>query len=67
MSRSHSVTIGDRFSRTGQPEKIYVVTGIRAKPGEPPHAQLTLEGGGGPLLIGVSVLSDRSLYQRVQA
>lgn len=66
MSRASSVAIGDRFARTGQPDKVYVVTGIRAKPGEPPHAQLALEGGGGPILIGVSVLSDRGLYQRVQ-
>ncbi|MBY0396917.1 MAG: hypothetical protein K2X91_10680 [Thermoleophilia bacterium] len=66
MSRNPSVAVGDRFARTGQPDKVYVVTGLRIRPGEPPHANLTLEGGGGPILIGVSVLSDRTLYQRVQ-
>lgn len=66
MSRTSPVAIGDRFARTGQPEKVYVVTGLRTKPGEPPHVQLTLEGWSGPILIGVSALTDRSLYQRVQ-
>ncbi len=65
MSRSTSVAIGDRFARIGQPEKVYVVTGIRTRPGFPQHADMRLEGGGGPLLIGVSALVDRSLYQRV--
>lgn len=66
MSRTPPLAVGDRFARTGQPEKVYVVTGIRTKPGEPPHAQLALEGGGGQILIGVSALTDRSLYQRMQ-
>ncbi|WP_448190209.1 hypothetical protein [Azospirillum sp. sgz301742] len=66
MARTPTVAIGDRFTRTGQLEKVYVVTGIRTKPGEPSHAQLALEGGGGPILIGLSALTDRSLYQRVQ-
>lgn len=66
MSRTRPIALGDRFIRVGQPEKIYVVAGIRTRPGEPPHANLELEGGGGPMLIGVSALTDRSLYQRVQ-
>jgi hypothetical protein len=66
MSRSPTVAVGDRYARIGQPDKVYVVTGLRTKPGEPPHVQLALEGGGGPILIGVSALTDRSLYQRMQ-
>ena len=65
MSRTPPVAIGDRFARTGQPEKVYIVTGIRSKPGYPPHANLRLEGGDSPILIGVSALTDRGLYQRV--
>jgi hypothetical protein len=67
MSRSISVAVGDRFSRIGQPEKVYIVTGIRARPGFPEHADMKLEGGGGSILIGVSALIDRSLYQRVKS
>jgi hypothetical protein len=67
MSRSTSVAVGDRFSRIGQPEKVYVVTGIRVRPGFPQHADMKLEDGGSPILIGVSALVDRSMYQRVKA
>jgi hypothetical protein len=59
------VAIGDRFARVGQLEKVYGVTEIRAKPGFPPHAELKLDTGGGSILIGVSALTDRRLYQRV--
>ena len=66
MSRTPPIAIGDRFVRVGQPDKVFVVTALRDKPGFPPHVELRLQGDGGPILLGVSALTDRSLYQRVQ-
>ena len=60
MSRTPPITIGDRFARTGQPEKVYVVTGIRTKPGEPPHAW----GLGGPA-VRLGLGSVRTLGEDV--
>ncbi len=66
MSRKSPITMGDQFVRVDQPEKIYVVTGLRTKPGFPPHAELQILGGAGPILIGVPALIDLGLYQRVR-
>ena len=65
MSRTPPIVVGDHFARVGQPEKVYVVTSLRDKLGFPPHAELRLQGYAGPILIGVSALTDRRLYQRV--
>lgn len=66
MARNTLVAVGDRFVRAGQPQKVYVVTGLREKPGFPPHAELRLHKDSEPILIGVSALMDRILYQRVR-
>lgn len=66
MARTTLVADGDRFARVGPPEKVYVVTALKEKPGFPAHAELRLHKDSGPILIGVSALTDRILYQRVQ-
>lgn len=66
MTRTTPVAVGDRFARTGQPEKVYVVTALKEKPGFPSHAELRLHNDSGHILIGVSALTDRTLYQRVR-
>jgi len=65
MSRTPPIAIGEHFARTGQPEKLYVVVALKEKPGFPLHVELQPVGGSGPILLGVSALLDRSLYQRV--
>ena len=65
MGRTSPLAIGDRLARISSPGKVYVVTALRNKPGFPPHAELQLVGSNGPILLGVSALLDRSLYQRV--
>lgn len=66
MARTIPVAVGDRFARVGQPQKVYVVTALKEKPGFPPHVELRLHKDSGPILIGVSALTDRILYQRVR-
>lgn len=66
MSRKQAIDVGDHFIRVGHPDKVYTVTAIRIKPGFPDHAELKRDDGG-VLLIGISALIDRHLYQRVKA
>lgn len=59
----NTVEIGDRFSRTGQPSKVYVVTRIDQRSHHPPHARLTaLTSAHEEITIAVSTLLDRRYF-----
>lgn len=63
MSSRHTVAVGDRFIRTGQPLKVYVVTRIDERPHHPPHARLTsLTANRDDITIAVGTLTDRSYF-----
>lgn len=61
MSRTLPFTVSDRFAGVDRPDEVFVVTGLGDKPGLPPLAGRQLGGSGGPTLLGVSALLDRSL------
>ncbi|WP_448189043.1 hypothetical protein [Azospirillum sp. sgz301742] len=64
--RQKPIAVGDRFIRTGQPHRVLVVVAFDQRTGLPPHARLRVEGGGTEeLIIGLSALTDASLYQRI--
>jgi len=59
----NTVEIGDRFSRTGQPSKVYVVTRIDQRSHHPPHARLTaLTSAHEEITIAVNTLLDRRYF-----
>lgn len=66
MIRTPAVTVGQRFTRVGQPNKIYVVADIRQLAGCPRHARLRLEDASDEILIALTALTDSNLYRRVQ-
>lgn len=66
MTARHSVAIGDRFTRSGQPLKVYQVTRIDERPHHPPHARLTaLTATREEITIAVGTLLDRRYFTPV--
>jgi hypothetical protein len=64
--RKERVEIGDRFIKTGRPEKIYVVTLLDERKDHPPHARLApLEGPREEVTIAVSALKDTNFFRRL--
>lgn len=64
--RQKPIAVGDRFIRTGQPHRVLVVVAFDQRLGLPPHARLRVENGSTEeLIIGLSALTDASLYTRV--
>ena len=64
--RQKQVAIGDRYIRTGQTHRVLVVVAFDQRVGWPPHARLRVEDGGTEeLIIGLSALTDASLYRRL--
>lgn len=64
--RQKPIAVGDRFIRTGQPHRVLVVVAFDRRIGLPPHARLRVENGGTEeLIIGLSALTDASLYTRL--
>lgn len=62
-SNRTTVTIGDRFIRSGQPSKIFAVTRIDERPHHPPHARLTaLTSAKEEITIAVGTLLDRRFF-----
>jgi hypothetical protein len=63
MTSRHSVAVGDRFIRTGQPLKVYLVTRIDERPHHPAHARLvSLTPNRDEITIAVGTLSDRAYF-----
>lgn len=59
----NTVTIGDRFIRTGQPSKVFAVTRIDERPHHPPHARLmALTPDKEEITIAVNTLLDRRFF-----
>ncbi len=65
MSRNAPVAVGDRFTRVGQPDRVFTVANLKVKPGFPDHAELRCDQGG-VILIGISALVDNRLYARAR-
>lgn len=64
--RQKPIAVGDRFIRTGQPHRVLVVVAFDQRTGLPPHARLRVEDGGSEeLILGLSALTDTTLYRRV--
>lgn len=63
--RQKPIAVGDRFIRTGQPHRVLAVISFDQRAGLPPHARLRVEGSGEELILGLSALTDTTLYSRV--
>ncbi|WP_431860830.1 hypothetical protein [Azospirillum sp.] len=63
--RQTPVAVGDRFIRTGQPHRVMVVVAFDQRAGLPPHARLNVEDSSEELILGLSALTDTTLYRRV--
>ncbi|MDQ2102545.1 hypothetical protein [Azospirillum isscasi] len=66
FGRSASVSVGDRFTKAGQPSRVFIVIALDGRPGRPPHAFVSAASNGGDrLLIAVSALTDSTLFSRL--
>ncbi|HYH37337.1 MAG TPA: hypothetical protein VD860_03870 [Azospirillum sp.] len=63
--RQKPIAVGDRFIRTGQPHRVLVVVAFDQRAGLPPHARLHVEDSNEELILGLSALTDTTLYRRV--
>jgi len=63
--RQKPIAVGDRFIRSGQPHRVLVVVSFDQRAGLPPHARLRVEDGSEELILGLSALTDTTLYRRV--
>ncbi|CAO3414328.1 hypothetical protein [Azospirillum doebereinerae] len=64
--RSASVSVGDRFTKVGQPSRVFIVMALDERPGRPPHAFVSAAPNGGDRrLIAVSALTDPALFRKL--
>ena len=64
--QSSAVAIGSRFTRTGQPWKVFAVTRVFERPPLPPHAHLVAENRDrDETTVAVNVLLDRRFFTPV--
>ncbi|QCG96452.1 hypothetical protein SAMN02982917_1755 [Azospirillum oryzae] len=66
FGRPASISVGDRFTKVGQPSRVLIVMAVDDRPGRPPHAFVsTASSGGDRLLIALSALTDPTLFRRL--
>lgn len=64
--RHRPVEIGDRFCRTGQPSRVFVVAQLDSRAGLPPHARLQLEEDPSErITIALAALANPALFRRL--
>jgi hypothetical protein len=65
--RKHSIEIGDCFVKPETPGTVWVVQQIVDQPGLPLHARLKSRGRlDRKIVLSVSALVDRRMYQRIE-
>lgn len=66
FGRPAGVSVGDRFTKVGQPSRVFIVMALDERPGRPPHAFVSAAPNGGDRrLIAVSALTDPNLFKRL--
>ena len=64
--RHRPVAIGDRFCRTGQVSRVFVVFQLDSRAGLPPHARLQLEEDPCErITIALAALDDPAIFRRL--
>lgn len=64
--RHKPVAIGDRFCRTGQVARVFVVVQLDSRAGLPPHARLQLEEDPCErITIALAALGDPAMFRRM--
>ncbi|MDR6773338.1 hypothetical protein [Azospirillum sp. BE72] len=66
FGRPANVSVGDRFTKVGQPSRVFIVMALDDRPSRPPHAFVSVApNGGNRRLIAVSALTDPTLFRRL--
>jgi hypothetical protein len=67
MARKLMIEIGTRVAKVDQPRRVYTVTAVDERPGQPPHARIApMESPREEITISVSALTDPTLFKHMK-